>query len=65
MYGIGKLISLDLLFMDTLHFGAIVSATDPVTILAVFQVNVHSVGHKLEVKVRFTFAARISTWIPP
>ena len=29
--------SLDVHFLDTLYFGAIVSATDPVTILAVFQ----------------------------
>ena len=38
MYGFGQLIPVNLTFVDTLYFGAIISATDPVTTLAIFQV---------------------------
>lgn len=39
MYGVSRLIpEVPLKFLDVLYFGAIVSATDPVTILAIFQV---------------------------
>jgi sodium/hydrogen exchanger-like protein 6/7 len=37
MWLIAKTTSLEVHFLDTLYFGAIVSATDPVTILAIFQ----------------------------
>ncbi|TRY61537.1 hypothetical protein TCAL_04177 [Tigriopus californicus] len=38
MYGVSRLIQeIPLKFLDVLYFGAIVSATDPVTILAIFQ----------------------------
>ncbi len=40
-YGFGLVISrkVDVKFVDALYFGSIVSATDPVTVLAIFQVR--------------------------
>ena len=40
MYGFAQLISsVEVKFLDSLYFGAIISATDPVTTLAIFQVK--------------------------
>lgn len=40
MYGFAQFMpSMEIRFMDTLYFGAIISATDPVTVLSIFQVS--------------------------
>jgi len=36
MYGVVQLISIEMKFLDCLFFGSIISATDPVTVLAIF-----------------------------
>ena len=39
MYGFAQFVAVPLRFLDVLYFGSIVSATDPVTVLAIFHVR--------------------------
>ena len=39
MFGFAQFVAVPLRFLDVLYFGSIVSATDPVTVLAIFHVS--------------------------
>ena len=44
MYGFAQFVAVPLRFLDVLYFGSIVSATDPVTVLAIFHVRAAKAG---------------------
>ena len=44
MYGFAQFVAVPLRFLDVLYFGSIVSATDPVTVLAIFHVRTTKAG---------------------
>ena len=44
MYGFAQFVAVPLRFLDVLYFGSIVSATDPVTVLAIFHVRSAKAG---------------------